>query len=469
MIERYWGEKMEKLWKTNEMKFFFWLQVEGAVLKAREQLRQIPVGTADAFAERTWMDAAVAKAIVRRDKAIKHDLNAFIDIIRLQLIEDRAFVEHAFAIEEDEMFQVFCTNTLAKQRSASALAGYFHDGMTSYDTEEPAMALLLRDSCRVIEDGLRGLKNALEAQALEHRGLIMVGRTHGQHAQPITFGVKMLNWCDVVQRAERAFVSVSRELLVMKLSGAVGMYGTLGPDVEEKVGKFLRLTPVIATQIVSLDRRARLVNEMAVIASNVEKIARDLWIMSQTEVGEVREPFSKSQKGSSAMPHKKNPITLEKIFGLARIVRASAGSILENVATSHERDISHSSVERLAMVDAFGILDHMLTELTRVIKTMDVFPGRMEANLEMTRGVLSSQQVEMWLKRNGMPAEAAYRCVQRCCIHALEARRTLLEVLREEPETMPYVEKDRSGLAACFDWNTWVREEEHIYARAGYK
>ena len=465
MIRRYWGEKMRELWETSERKFGNWLKVELATLAAREELGQIPKGTTEEISKRTWMDADVMRAIERRDKAINHDLNAFVEIMRLQIILPREEFEGLYKLVDDGLFNRAVTEGLATQGS-SPYAGYFHDGMTSYDTEEPAMALLLRDSGEIIEQELRNLQNALVERAIQHRGVLMIGRTHGQHAQPITFGVKLLGYLDLIQRAHTAFGTALEQVRVMKLSGAVGVYGTLGPKVEALVGQELDLEPVIANQILPLDRRARLVIELALIASCVGKIADDLWHMCQTEVGEIREPFSKSQKASSAMPHKKNPITLEQIKGLSRVVRNCAVPMMENIATSHERDIAHSSVERIEVPDAFGFLDHILRGLTRIIKGMSVFPKRMAKNLDATQGTIASQRIEMWLKHNGMPAEAAYRAVQRLCYLAVEDDRHLKFVLADDSETSPYVAKDANGLTACFDWRTWVTEEDYIYKRA---
>jgi adenylosuccinate lyase len=457
---------MKRIWGTNKRKFAAWREVEIAVLNAREMLNQIPDGNARRTDLKTWVDEKVTVAIERRDHLVRHDLNAFIDIMRLQLLLPEE-VDRIFSLENDEAFNAAVTEGL-KHRHENDTASFFHDGMTSYDTEEPAMAMLLRDSSALIKKSLWRLGTLLRASAVSHRGQIMVGRTHGQHAQPITFGKKLLDWFDLIVRANKSLDEAHEQINVMKLSGAVGLYGTLGPDVEEEVGKQLSLTPVIATQIVSLDRRARLVNELAIIASVVEKIAFDLWIMAQTEIGEIREPFGKMQKGSSAMPHKKNPITLEKIRGLSRHVRSCAMSTMENVATSHERDISHSSVERIAVVDAFAILDHMLFELTRIIEGMDVFPERMLANLEMTFGTIASQKVEMFLKQKGIPAETAYRVVQQACAEAMSSRTHLRELLRAKTELVIILGDDAlSEIDTCFDWKMWVEHEDSIYEKQG--
>lgn len=465
MIKRYWHEEMRKLWDGDRAKFNCWLTVELVVLAVREDLGQIPKGTAARVKEATWMSNQVAAAIERRDEKIKHDLNAFLGIMRLQIILGKAKFLEVISIEDDEKFNAAVSEGL---RGAASYpdAEFFHDGMTSYDTEEPAMSLLLRDSVKIIKTDLVALVEVLEARARRHKSHLMVGRTHGQHAQPITFGVKILNWLDMVRRIKVAFEAAAKEAEVMKLSGAVGMYGTLGPEVEERVGQMLGLRPVIATQIISLDRRARLAVELAVISGILEKIAHDLWLMSQTEVGEIREPFGKDQMGSSAMPHKKNPIGLENAMGCAKAVRGYALALLETVSTSHERDIAHSSTERLAMVDAFGLVDHQLQRLTKILRGMEVFPERMLRNLAMTHGTIASQKVEMLLKRLGLSAEVAYRKIQNACFRAITENRDLQHVLLGDRDLHDLL-VGSVEFYDCFDWKQWVKEENYIYQRMG--
>lgn len=465
VIPRYSGKKHTALFGTHQRKFELWLKTEIAVLSARVVLEQIDPKHLPDIVARTWVDGLVTHAIERRDALINHDLNAFLDIMRLELILPTPECKHIFEIEDDEAFNAAVTAGLAMQ-TESPLAGLFHDGMTSYDTEEPAMSLLLLEACDVLFEGLDGLTAALRMRAEQHRGDIMMGRTHGQHAQPITFGIKLLNYENMVRHSRNGLTAAANGLKVMKLSGAVGTYGTLSPELEAEVGKQLGLTPVIATQIISLDRRARVMCELALTACVLEKIARDLWHLCTTEVGEVREPFGKKNKGSSAMPHKKNPITLEKIFGLASVVRGCSSAVMENVATSQERDISHSSVERLALVDAFGTLDHMLTCLTKVVSGMEVFTERMQENIRLSYGTYASQRVEMLLKRNGMGAEAAYRVVQEACFAAVSSRTPLITVLLDggNLEARRFI-KDEDELKACFDYASWVTERNFIFKR----
>lgn len=470
MIDRYWGKDMKAL-STDEAKFQAWLEVERAVLEARERLGQIPAGTTGLVMNSTWMDEAVAEAIVKRDKVIGHDLNAFLEIIRLQIDMEREAFLVLIAIEDDEAFNDAVDAALAAH-TGSAECRALHEGMTSYDTEEPAMALLLGRMCGVISAQARALLAVLRSRAFQHKGVLMVGRSHGQHAQPITLGIKFVGYYEAVTRRLEMFEMAVEEVMVMKLSGAVGVYGTLGPEVEDEVGQILGLAPAVATQILPLDRRAAVVTQLSLLAAVVEKVARDLWLLSQTEIGEVREGFGKRQKGSSAMPHKKNPVLLENILGCARLVRAYATALVENIATANERDISHSAVERLALVDAFGIVDHMLRRLTGVLASLEVFPERMLQNLDATYGCLASQKVETILKAHGMPAEAAYRAVQRLCAKAMEEEVPLNVLLRsdgaDDQDLAPYI-RDAVILAldAAFDWAAWVQHEDRVFALAG--
>lgn len=466
MIRRYWGSKMRGIWDGSLAKFANWLKVEIAVLEAREKLGQIPEGTTERVRNATWVDKQVVEAIERRDREIGHDLNAFIEICRLQILLRKNEFLCIIGKTLDEEFNDLVSKAL-EDVSTNPDAGLFHNGLTSYDCEEPAMALLIESSCGVIDAQLEILLGVLEQKAKDYRGVVMIGRTHGQHAQPITFGVKFLNWLDMARRARAAFAIAANNARVMKLSGAVGMYGTNGPQIEEDVGTLLNLKPVIATQIVPLDYRARVVAELAFIADVVEKIADDLWHMCQTEVGEVREPFSKRQKGSSAMPHKKNPIKFENVRGFAAVVRAYAHVMMELVKTSHERDISHSGPERIVVPDAFGLVDHQLRTIISIVGDLEVFKDRMRENIGLSCGTFASQKIEMILKREGMAAETAYRTVQKFCAEAVQKRRHLRDLLLEDPneELATILDGVLREFKDCFNPETWIQEEDAIYNR----
>ncbi|MBI5621312.1 adenylosuccinate lyase [Candidatus Falkowbacteria bacterium] len=464
MIPRYWQKALREIWDGNTRKFSHWLTVGLAVLRVREALQQIPAGTADQVTNRTWMDSAVAAAIDRRDTVIKHDLNAFIEMMRLQIILGAKAFRALIAIKSDKRFHKAVDRALAAGQG-NADASWFHDGMTSYDTEEGAFALLLGESSPVILAGLDRLIAALVARAIKHRGVLKIGRTHGQHAQPMTFGIECITWLESVRRVRANLAAVMAENCVMKLSGAVGVYGMLPPAVEEAVAAELNLRPVIATQIVPLEIRARLMNELALSATVVEKVADDLWHLAQTEIGEIREPFGQKQKGSAAMPHKKNPIGLENVRGSAQLVQGYAATMLRLVAVRAERDIAHSSAERLIWPDAFGMLDHLIQRLAGIVEKMEVFPERMLQNLELTRGCIASQRLEMLLKRNGLAAETAYRAVQAACSTALSEGRHLRQTILEQPEAAAALTD--ADLDGVFDWANWVQEEPYIYGRAG--
>ncbi len=476
MHERYLDPDLAKVWNDTR-KFQEWLRVEVAVLQARERLGQIPEGTAARVEERTFVDDHVADLIKRRDEVTKHDLVAFKQVVHLQLIlhhEDREFwdVVQQWRIEAEAAKANGKTPEQRFQDKLSAMLGIscreaelFHDGLTSYDVEEPAMALLLRKACDVLFDRLAALDMALVRRAVRHRGLIKIGRTHGQYAQPITFGVELLNWLEGLRVAHERFEAARREIGVMKLSGAVGMYGTLGPEVEDEVAAILGLEPVIGTQILGLGRRAQLVNTLAEVATEIGKIAHDLWLLGMSDIGEVREPFGKGQTGSSAMPHKKNPVVLEKLVGLPRRVRGDAHAELENVDTHLQRDISQSSVERNTLVDAFHATAHVASQLAKVVDGMDVFPERMARNLDRAWGTYASQDVERFLKERGMAAETAYRLVQQACFLAVTEEAHLVETLRGWPEVKELADADVRAFQDLFEPRRWVRHEEAIYRR----
>lgn len=480
MIPRYKTE-VQELWE-NVSKFGAWRDTEIAVLQAREEFGEIPAGTTDYVRQRTWIDSVIVGVMERRDEWIRHDLNAFIEVMRLQ-IGDRftitlgacneiaarltgegaepKVIEKAWNTEfKAQLDQVTCRE-----------AGLFHDGMTSYDTQEPAKGLLLRRTADLIDAALVAFALTLWKQAKTYRGTLMVGRTHIQHAQPITFGVKCLWYLDMILRARTRFAASRLEVEVMKMSGAVGLYTTLKSRIEKRVGEILGLPPVIATQIVPLDRLAQFVNTCAEIAAVIEKIAGDLHDQTRTEIAEVCEPFSEDQKGSSAMPHKRNAIGLENIRGLCREIRAQATPTMENVDTRHERDICHSSVERMALPDAFGLLVYVLRRFTGIINGLEVFPQRMAANLEMTHGAIASQRVEMYLKDQGDPAELAYRIVQQATKQMAGLGLSLQEMLARMGVNFirdAHTQEFYPGFLACFAWRDWVQEGENsIYEDFG--
>ncbi|MDO8617436.1 MAG: lyase family protein [Candidatus Uhrbacteria bacterium] len=470
---------MARLW-TDENKFGMWLKIELAVLKAREMLEQIPAGTYDFICSKTWMDESVVQVINRRDERIKHDLNAFIEIMRLQIMRSKEAFRDLFALPDDVVFHEVVRLDLAARQVAHK-ANFFHAGMTSYDTQEGAMSLIMIEACQMIFAALINLREALRTRAMRHRGQPMLFRTHGQDAQPGTFGLLCLTWLDLVDRAMKRLGQAQEEISVIKLSGAVGVFGTLGPDVEDRVAKALFLKPVISTQILPLDRKAHLMNTLAEVAAVLGKIEEDLWFLSQTAVGEIRESFGKDQKGSSAMPHKKNPIAVENGRGLAALVRGYAGVMLEQAARDRmQRVIDHSSVERMIFPDAFGCLLYVIERLTGVIENMEVWYGRMLENIEASYGTFASQEVAQLLIDKGMAAETAYRVVQEGSFIALEKRVHLKDLFTHDFERVWNQDypanwedarrllRDEPRFATCFDLTNWTRHEVRLYKRMGY-
>jgi adenylosuccinate lyase len=457
---------MSTVW-TDENKFDKWRKVELAVLEVRERRGEIPAGTTEGIALATFDQVNLAEVINCREREIGHDLNAFVEIMRALIINAARYPRCFDSVMSLKFHPRLIENTLAFGHPQK-LDALFHEGMTSYDTEEPAMALLINQADVIVFDGLDHVLKALKELAQKYRGQVMIGRTHGQWAQPVTFGKRCLDWFEMLDRAKARFSHSCHEAIEMKLSGAVGMYGTLGPEIEAEVAKVLGLEVAkCATQIVPLDRRAQHINSLAELAAVIEKIAHDLWLLSQSEIGEVREPFGKKQKGSSAMPHKKNPITLEKLFGLPRLVRAYAHAMLENVATAHERDISHSSVERIAVPDAYGLTDHLLRQLARILEGLEVNGERMARNLAATQGTFASQEARDLLGRKGMPAEDAYRLIQQASFMAMESRQPLKRLLlnNEEFANAAALLKDDPELERIFDPAWWVRHEAVYYQR----
>ncbi|MCR4256393.1 MAG: adenylosuccinate lyase [Candidatus Uhrbacteria bacterium] len=461
MIPRYSSPEMERVW-TDENKFAKWREVELAVLRVRERRGEIPSGTAKGIEKMICTDARMVDAIHIREMEIGHDLNAFVEVMRLQMIVP---ANPILALKE------MTFEELLKIGHPEKWDHYFHEGMTSYDTEEPATALLFREADEIIDIGIERVLEALKSLAVEHRGTIMIGRTHGQWAQPVTFGKRCLDWFEMIERARDRLRTSSDEICVMKLSGAVGFYGTLGPSLEEDVATELDLKVAdIATQILPLCRRAQHLNSLAELATVLGKTAFDLWLLSQSEIGEVREPFGKKQKGSSAMPHKKNPITLEKLRGLPRHVRHCAASVLECVETAHERDISHSSVERMAVPDAYGLTYHLLRQLGRVLEGLEVFPERMANHLRATCESYASQAVRDLLGRHGVPGETAYRFIQKCASISWEKKLPLSDVfLKIDDDEVSFDLRREIGetpeFERCFDPKWWVRHEAVYYKR----
>jgi adenylosuccinate lyase len=427
MIARYTRPEMGAIW-SEQRRFETWLEVELAATDALAAAGVVPPDDAKALRERASFDVARINEI---EETTQHDVIAF---------------------------------TTAVAERAGAPARWLHFGLTSSDVIDTAQALQIRQACNLILADLDGLAKAVRDRAMEHRRTPMIGRTHGVHAEPMTFGMKLALWYAEIGR-DRVRVERAREVMsVGKISGAVGMFAHLDPDVETAVCKRLGLTPAsVSSQVIQRDRHAELMTALAITAASLEKFALEIRGLQKTEIGEVEEPFGRGQKGSSAMPHKRNPIGSEQIVGLARLIRANAGAALENVALWHERDISHSSVERVILPDSFIALDHMLRRFTKIVAGMVVHPDRMLENLGRSRGVVFSGTVLLELAKRGVSREDAYLWVQRNAMRSYEERRDFKELLLQDPDVMRVVTPD--VINASFDLGAQMRHVDTVFDR----
>ena len=418
---------MGRIW-SDQRKFETWLQVETAAADAMAHAGIVPLDAARDIRDRGRFDVDRIEEI---EQVTQHDVIAF-------------------------------TTAVAEHIGPSAR--WLHFGLTSSDVIDTAQALQMRDACGLILNGLGGLMQAVRTRAEEYRHTAMIGRTHGVHAEPMTFGLKLALWyaelARDVTRVRRARDTVS----VGKLSGAVGTFAHLPPSVEADVCRSLGLEPAaVASQVIQRDRHAELLAALAITASSLEKFALEIRGLQKTEIGEVEEPFAKGQKGSSAMPHKRNPIGCEQIVGLARLVRANAGAALENNALWHERDISHSSVERVILPDSFIALDHMLRRLTRIVTGMVVYPDRMRQNLERSRGVVFSGTVLLELARRGASREQAYEWVQRNAMRSFGEQRDFKSLLMADCDVTEVLTP--ADIERAFDLGEQLRHVDDIFER----
>ena len=427
MIPRYTHREMGAIW-SDKTKYDTWLAVELAATDALADAGQIPVEDARTL----------------RDKA------AF-DIDRIE------------AIEQTTQHDIIAFTTAVAERVGPA-ARWFHFGLTSSDVLDTALALQMRQACDVILSDLDVLAAAIRRRAEEHRRTPMIGRTHGVHAEPMTFGVKLALWYAEIAR-DRERVRRARDVVsVGKISGAVGMFAHLDPSIEEAVCKRLGLAAApVSSQIIQRDRHAELMTALAIVAASLEKFATEIRGLQKTEIGEVEEPFGRGQKGSSAMPHKRNPIGCEQITGLARLVRANALAALENVALWHERDISHSSVERVILPDSFIALDHMLRRFTKIVSDMVVYPDRMLENLRRSRGVVYSGTVLLELAKRGVSREQAYELVQRNAMRSFAEQKDFKDLLLADADVTKVL--PREEIERAFDLNAQLTHVDTIFQR----
>ncbi len=432
MIDRYTLPEMGRIW-NEESKYRAWLEVELATAEALAETGEVPVEAAQLLRKHATFQVARIQEI---ERTVKHDVIAFTTAVA----ECMAAAGHAEA------------------------SRWFHYGLTSNDVVDTAQALLIRNASEIVSKGVGKLAESLKTRAFEFKNTVQIGRTHGIHAEPITFGLKLALWYDEMRRNLGRFAAASEEMRVGKISGAVGTFGHIGPEAEEEICKRLGLRPApIASQVISRDRHANYVSALALIAATLEKIAIEIRHLQRTEVREAEEPFAAGQKGSSAMPHKRNPVTCEQIAGLARVVRANVQAAFENVALWHERDISHSSVERIILPDSTILVDYMLAKTDWLISGLRVYPERMLKNLGLTQGLVFSGQLLLDLAASGMLREDAYKLVQGHAMKAWEYDQDFQSAIEADPEVTKRLSKVK--LAESFSVSRQLANVDRIFER----
>lgn len=429
MIPRYALPRMASVWEP-QSRYAAWLRIELLATEAWAELGVVPREALAVIQERAGFDINRIQEIERE---VRHDVIAFVSAVA-----ERVGPE----------------------------ARYLHFGLTSYDVVDTALAVLLQQASGILLEDLEALSRTLADLARRHKRTIMIGRTHGIHAEPITFGLKLALWyCEVERNIDRLRRS-TESIACGKLSGAVGTFAHLPLFVEQFVCARLGLKPaLISSQILSRDRHAEFLQTLALIGTSLDKFATEIRHLQRTEVREVEEPFVEGQKGSSAMPHKRNPVACEQVSGLARLLRSYAQSGLENVPLWHERDISHSSVERVILPDATILLDYLLVRFREVLEGLRVYPDRMRHNLELTGGLVFSEAMLLALIGKGLTREAAYRLVQRHAMRAWESGEPFKPLLLADPEISQHLSPDE--VESCFDLSYHLRHLDDIFARVG--
>jgi adenylosuccinate lyase len=428
VIERYTLPEMGELW-TDDYKFQTWLQVEIAVCEAQAELGYIPPEAVEAIKAKANFDV---ERVLEIEAEVRHDVIAFLTNVN-EYVGD--------------------------------VGRYIHLGLTSSDVLDTALSLQLVASLNLILEYLEDLLQAIRYQAQQHRYTVMVGRSHGIHAEPITFGFKLAGWLAEILRNRERLVRLRKDIAVGKISGAVGTYANIEPKIEALSCQKLGLEPDTAsTQVISRDRHAEFVNQLALLAATIERFAVEIRNLQRTDVLEVEEFFAKGQKGSSAMPHKRNPIRSERLTGMARIVRSHAVAALENVALWHERDISHSSVERVILPDCCILTHFMIKEITDLVKNLQVYPQNMERNMNVYGGVIFSQRVLLTLVEKGMIREEAYKIVQSCAHQAWNTPNgNFHDLISNDPQVIQLLSKEE--IDACFDPKHHLKHLDTIYQR----
>ena len=429
MIARYTRPEMGRVW-SDENRFQKWLDVELAATETLAEAGTVPREAAAKLRERARVDVARINEIESR---VRHDVIAF---------------------------------TIAVQESVGDLeaARWLHYGLTSNDVVDTSQALLVREASHSIEKRLEAFGEVLERRAWEFKDTPEIGRTHGVHAEPITFGLKVANWYAENRRDLARFQVAAQQMAVGKISGAVGTCTHLGPEIEQKICQRLGLaTAPITSQVIERDRHAQYLATLAIVAASLERIAQEIRHLQRTEVRELEEPFGGEQRGSSAMPHKRNPVSSEQICGLARLVRTNSLAAMENIALWHERDISHSSVERVILPDSTILVDYMLHRMTEIVGNMKVFPERMRRNLDATKGLVFSGQLLQDLVEHGAPREDAYKWVQRHAMAAWESETSFKDRIAGDANIAKFL--NGQALAHTFDLHRQLRAVDAIFRR----
>ncbi len=423
---------MGQIW-SEENKYKQWLEVELAATEALAEMGEVPTDAAVLLRQYASVSAARVAEI---ERTVKHDVIAFTTAVAESM----------------------------KSAGAAEASRWLHYGLTSNDIVDTAQALMVRQASDLIEQGLIDLAEVLKRRAFEFKDTVQIGRTHGIHAEPITFGLKLALWYDELERNRRRFQQAAAEMRVGKISGAVGTFGHIGPEAEERICARLGLEPApIASQVISRDRHANYASVLALIAATLEKIALEIRHLQRTEVREAEEPFAPGQKGSSAMPHKRNPVTCEQIGGLARIVRSNVQASFENIALWHERDISHSSVERITLPDSTTLVDYMLAKTNWLIDGLRVSPARMQSNLELTKGLIFSGQLLLDLAAAGMLREQAYKLVQSHAMRSWEDGSDFRTAIESDLEVRKYMNQEK--ISASFSVSRYLKNVDAIFKR----
>ncbi len=429
MIRRYSLPGMAAIWEL-EHRFHIWLRIEVLACEAWAQLGRVPPQALDEIKARASFDLERIEEI---ERTVRHEVVAFLTAVAERVGEP---------------------------------SRHIHLGLTSSDVMDTALAFQLGEAADILVDDLDALLGTLKTLARTHKQTVMIGRTHGVHAEPITFGLKVARWYSEMLRNRERLEHAREAVRYGKISGAVGTYAHLPPSIEAFVCEKLGLKPEpVSSQIVPRDRHAQFLGALAIIAASLDNIATEIRHLQRTEVLEAAEPFAEGQKGSSAMPHKRNPVSCEQVSGLSRVLRAHAAAALENIPLWHERDISHSSVERVILPDSTILLDYLLTKMREILEGLEVYPGQMERNLERTRGLLFSQRVLLALTEKGVAREVAHDLVQRSAMKAWGEHADFQTLLSRDAGVTRYLSPDE--ITACFDLKPYLEHVDTIFSRLG--